>query len=583
MTSFLAQFRLDPSGAERTTVRNRAPVLYHSADGDVALAGAPQLKSQTERGHLLAAVLLGLYRDSGTGFLNELCGEFALAIRLPARQKTLIAVDRMGIGRLAWSVSAVVLTLGTSASEVAAVCENEGRAGIDPQAMFNFMLSHMVPAPDTIYRNVRKLLPATALEFHGARQRELQYWQPRFDRHDRFDLASAHQQALPILERAIARLMPDEHTGSFLSGGLDSSTVTGLLGRTTGEPAKAFSIGFGIDSFNELEYARIASDHFGCTHHTYEVTAGDIVDMIPDIAATFDEPFGNSSAVPTYACARLASSQGVNHLLAGDGGDELFGGNDRYVRHSIFEKYFVVPNFLRTHVLSPLSLRIDPETSPFLLRKFSSYVRQAQIALPDRFESWNLIYREGPKRIFSSEFLESVDTEQPLEMMRDVWESCPGVELLDKMLWYDWKYTLADNDLRKVKTMCELAGVRASFPMLDEEFVDLSITIPSQNKIRRGELRSFFKDVARDILPREILSKTKHGFGLPFGQWLKTHAPLKALVHETIHSLSARNIFNDDFLRSVIEEHKTGHAGYYGYAIWDLIMLEQWLMAHAQG
>jgi asparagine synthase (glutamine-hydrolysing) len=166
--------------------------------------------------------------------------------------------------------------------------------------------------------------------------------------------------------------------------------------------------------------------------------------------------------------------------------------------------------------------------------------------------------------------------------MREAWEDCPSDDLLDHMLWYDWKYTLADNDLRKVTLMCELAGVRVSFPLIDEGVVDLSLKVPTAAKISGHELRSFFKSSVRDLLPTEIINKTKHGFGLPFGVWLKTHQPLQELVYDSLSSLKNRQFLNKGFVERVISEHRDGHASYYGSAIWDMMMLEQWLGRQAR-
>jgi asparagine synthase (glutamine-hydrolysing) len=301
------------------------------------------------------------------------------------------------------------------------------------------------------------------------------------------------------------------------------------------------------------------------------------VEQVPRIAAAYDEPFGNSSALPTFCCARFAKSHGVDHLLAGDGGDELFGGNDRYVRQKVFEHYGRLPSWLRNALVQPLAERFDPDTSPLLLRKFSSYVRQARVPLPERYESWNMIYREGAAEVFDADLIATVDTAHHLRKMQATWDECPSDDLLDRMLWYDWKFTLADNDLRKVVRMCELADVRVSFPMLDEAVVDLSLQVPSSAKINGNELRSFFKSSVRDFLPREIIDKKKHGFGLPFGVWLKTHRPLQELVYDSLNDLKGRHLLNRKFIERVAEEHREGHASYYGYAIWDLMMLEQWL------
>jgi asparagine synthase (glutamine-hydrolysing) len=160
--------------------------------------------------------------------------------------------------------------------------------------------------------------------------------------------------------------------------------------------------------------------------------------------------------------------------------------------------------------------------------------------------------------------------------MQDVYESAQSSDLLDRMLAYDWKFTLADNDLRKVVTSCNAAGIEVAFPFLDNRVVDVSIAVPSNQKMNRLELRSFFKDAMRGFLPDEVLKKTKHGFGLPFGQWLKTDKPLADLVYGSLSDLKKRAIVRATFIDQLIDEHRSGHAGYYGYVIWDLVMLEEW-------
>jgi asparagine synthase (glutamine-hydrolysing) len=207
-------------------------------------------------------------------------------------------------------------------------------------------------------------------------------------------------------------------------------------------------------------------------------------------------------------------------------------------------------------------------------------VEQASIPLPDRFENWNVIYREGRPRLLDEEFADSVDLEAPLQLMRDVWDSAPTRNLLERMLWYDWKFTLADNDLRKVGTMCELAGVRVSYPMLHSDVIALSTRVPSSLKMKRLELRTFYKRAMRGFLPDEILNKSKHGFGLPFGQWLKTDPALADLIYSLLSDLKKRRIVSARFLTELVDDHRAGHASYYGYAIWDLAMLEAWLCHH---
>jgi asparagine synthase (glutamine-hydrolysing) len=542
----------------------------------LGLVGRPRLDEKTFDASTIAARLLAAYAHDDAQFLSRLRGSFALYLCDRDARTTLIAIDRMGIESLAWAASAGTLTFGSSAAEVARVAASNQR--IDHQAIFDFMLGHVVASPDTAFVGVHKLLPATYAKTASGRVEVRRYWAPSFDR-THVDIATLQAAVLPTISSAVAATQPEpyESTGSFLSGGLDSSTVTGSLTKLSDRRSPAFSVGFGVELFDELAFARLAVQRFGCPHYEYTVTPEDIIELVPKIAAAYDEPFGNSSAVPTYCCARLAKSHGIQHLLAGDGGDEIFGGNERYVRHKIFEHYRKVPVWIRSGVLEPLAARIDPERAPLPLRKFSSYVRQAGVPLPERYETWNLVYREGPTNVFDSDFLASVDAAHPLRRMRETWEDCPSDDLLDRMLWYDWKYTLADNDLRKVTLMCDLAGVRVSYPMIDEDVVDLSIQVPTAAKISGHELRSFFKNAVRDFLPSEIIHKTKHGFGLPFGVWLKTHAGLKELVYDSLSTLKGRRLLDARFIERVIVEHRDGHASYYGSAIWDMLMLEQWL------
>jgi asparagine synthase (glutamine-hydrolysing) len=166
--------------------------------------------------------------------------------------------------------------------------------------------------------------------------------------------------------------------------------------------------------------------------------------------------------------------------------------------------------------------------------------------------------------------------------MASVYESVGEASLLNKMLAYDWQHTLADNDLRKVGTMCDLAGVKVSYPLLDPDIVELSLRVPSHVKMRNKELRTFYKYAMREFLPAEILSKTKHGFGLPFGVWMKTHKPLADTVFGFLSALKTRRIVRPEFIDRLIAEQRGGDPGYFGYAVWDLTLLEAWLQAHTK-
>jgi asparagine synthase (glutamine-hydrolysing) len=551
----------------------------HEAGGVcVALHGQPRWRTQREAGPASAAAIHAAYIAHGRRFLEDLLGPFAVVVIDSNADRVLLAIDRMGIERLAYAHVDDVLAFGTSAEQVAHMPAIG--ASVRGQGIYDFLMLHMIPAPDTIFERVRKLPPASVAVFERGKLEVHRYWAPQFRERDPEPFEKLRDELHASLADAVRDSRPDGATGSFLSGGLDSSTVSGVLGKVTSGPARTFSIGFGVEAYNELQYADIASRHFGTKPTQYHVTANDVVTAFPLIAAAYDEPFGNSSAVPTYFCAKRAAEQGVTHLLAGDGGDEIFGGNDRYARQQVFDFYYNVPGILRSGLLEPASKVLAPGRAFKPLGKFVSYVEQARIPLPERLESWNFVYREG-NRMLEQQFAASIDPRAPFRLMHEVYTAAPCKSTLNKMMYYDWQYTLSDSDLRKVNTMCALAGVQVSYPMLDARVIDLANRVTPAQKMERLELRSFFKKAMRGFLPAEILDKTKHGFGLPFGDWLKSDAKLAELIYSHLSDLKTRRLVRPAFLDELIDSQRRGHAMYYGYAIWDLAMLEAWFKAHA--
>jgi asparagine synthase (glutamine-hydrolysing) len=365
--------------------------------------------------------------------------------------------------------------------------------------------------------------------------------------------------------------------GAFLSGGTDSSTVCGMLGRATGRPTRTFSIGFDAQGFDEMEYARITAKHFGCEHHEYYVTPQDVVDAVPKIAAWYDQPFGNASAIPTYYCARMAREHGVQRLLAGDGGDELFGGNARYAKQHLFGLYQRVPGLLRRGLLEPALLALPPDFGFTPLRKLRSYVEQARPPMPQRYQDYNLLNHLGQENVFTPEFLGSVDPGHPLAMLIGAHAPYAGSSLIDQMLAIDLRFVLADGDLPKVTQMCAMAGVDVAFPLLDDRVVRFSGTLTAAQKLRGTQLRWFFKHALRDFLPPAVLTKEKHGFGLPVGAWLVEHRPLLDLAADSVATLRERGIVRPRFLDELFGTRLKEHAAYYGNMIWVLMMLGLWL------
>jgi len=525
-----------------------------------------------------AVDLLEEYRRDGSALVSRLAGRFAVAILDSSAARVVLAIDPMGIERLAYAAAPGLFTFGSSAEAVATCPGIE--SGLSRQAIFNYLLLHMVPAPDTIFAGVRKLRAGHMAVWSEGRVEVTPWWRPRFIESDGTPLEELKADLHASLATAVADSEPDARTGAFLSGGLDSSTVAGVLGRARTEPVDTFSIGFGYPEFDELSYARIANRRFGCRGHEHTISGDDIADAFSLIARAYDEPFGNSSALPLYYCARLARESGMDHLLAGDGGDELFAGNSRYAWQEVFARYERVPAFVRKGIIEPLLTAVPEALRIRVMRRAGSYVRQANIRLPERLEIWNLMYRVGVSDVLHPEFLASIDPAAPLAGMKEVWDEAPCDSQLNRLLYYDWEYTLADNDLRKVETMASLAGIRVSYPMLHPDVVDLSLRVPPALKMPGTKLRHFYKEAMSGFLPDEIIHKTKHGFGLPFGLWLNDSPRLRDLVMGSLSDLRRRNIVQPAFLDRLLHLHSSEDASYHGVFVWVLAMLEHWLAEH---
>lgn len=527
----------------------------------------------------VARTFLAAYETHGPDALALLEGAFALALIDEGRGEVLLAVDRMGVWPMAYAVPRPgFLVFG---SHVDAIASHPSMpVEVEPQALFDYVYFHVIPGPRTAIRGVTRLLPGTYGLFKSGAIEVLPYWEMKYFENDRAPFPSLRDRFVRTLRESVADAASVGEVGAFLSGGTDSSTVAGLLTATLGEPARTFSIGFDAAGYDEMGYARIAAKHFGTKQFEYYVSPEDVVAAIPKVAAAYDQPFGNASAVPTYYCARLAASEGVTHLLGGDGGDELFGGNARYATQYLLSLYTGLPDWLRAKLIEPLAFRLPGAERIPGMGKLRGYIRLASMPMPARLESYNLVERLGATRIFCEEFLAAADPDAPLRQLAETYGRARARSLINLMLALDLKYTLTDNDLPKVTRMCDVAGVDCSFPFLDARVVEFSAHLAPELKLKGTRLRYFFKKALRDFLPKEVIAKRKHGFGLPFGVWLDQHRPLRELAMDSLADLKGRGIVRPDFIDELASVHLASHASYYGVMVWVLMMLEQWFKQH---
>lgn len=555
---------------------------WSAADGNILCAVAGNLDwLQVELADIQlkrdpAQAVLHAYRRDGTAFLDRLGGRFAVFVWDASNRTGVLARDRFGQVSVYWKQTTTGdLLFAPTATAVNAL--DGDSASLSLQAIFTYFYFHMVPSPLCVFDGVQKLPASHALFASDGHWQLRRYWEPDFREDADASMSEAGAEMLGLLSSSVVRLAGDVDSGAFLSGGLDSSTVAGLMAKRLPRP-KTYSIGFDAEGYDEIAYARIASDLFGTEFNTYYVTPEDVLAELPRIAAAYDEPFGNSSALPAFFCARFAAEDGRERLLAGDGGDELFAGNERYAKQTVFEQYGRLPAWTRRYLVEPLLHRVLTERMP-VVAKSRSYVRQANVPLPDRLQTYNFLNRLGTDNIIAPEMLEQIDADLPLQLDRDLYNHPRSATRLNRMLFLDWHHTLADNDLRKVNRMCELAGIQVEYPMLDDHVVEFSTRVSSGRKMRANRLRDFYKRAVSDLLPASIINKPKHGFGLPFGVWMEQHPGLQELAGDNLARMKRRGYIRPDFIDEIQRLHREQHAGYYGEFIWAAMMLELWLTA----
>jgi asparagine synthase (glutamine-hydrolysing) len=544
---------------------------------DFMKLGAPTLAddSQLGRSELSAQAWQTLIAEHGLADAAAMLrGGFAIGSRLPDGTAT-AAVDRFAIQTLCYRVVDGRLRVAERADELA-----DSSTDIDPQAIFDYLYFHCIPSPRTIFKDIFRLPPGHCVEYREGRVTVSRYWLPEFSEPSTGSFDALRLEFIELLDQSVRRQLDGSKPACFLSGGTDSSTVAGLIGKVAGSPASTYSIGFEAEGYDEMAFARIAAKRFGTEHHEYYVTPDDLVRSIGMVAGAYDQPFGNSSALPAYYCAKFARDDGVTKLLAGDGGDELFGGNSRYALQRVFSWYRRLPSALRSGVLEPVFKPGAFKGLP-VLGKGPGYINQAKIPMPDRLQMYNLLRRLGYDDVLSPGFLSRIDADSAAAQQRDIWAQAHCALDINRTLAFDWRYTLAESDLPKVRGTTQLAGVEVGFPLLDDDLLAFSMRLPGDFKLKGLKLRWFFKEALRGFLPDEIINKKKQGFGLPFGVWALRHDGLKRLAVDSLHSMAGRGIVRPDFIDTLLKTHLPSHPGYYGEMVWILMMLEQWLRQHA--
>jgi asparagine synthase (glutamine-hydrolysing) len=536
----------------------------------------PELRPELEsRGHHFRTncdteVIIHLYEEMGADCVQKLRGMFALAIYDKTKRKLLLARDRLGKKPLHYALHKGNLYFASEIKSILAVVPE--LAEVNSQGLLEYLYYGYVPDPLTAYTGIHKLEPGHSLEFQNGKIQIRKYWDlPEYNTH----APTSEEECLEELEQRLfeatkIRLISDVPLGAFLSGGIDSSIVVALMARASSAPVKTFSIGFKKDDFNEAHYARIVAQKFGTEHHEM-ILDPDVVQTVDHLTSSLEEPFGDNSMLPTYYVSQMAR-QHVTVALSGDGGDETFGGYDRYRIHSerrIFER---IPagarKFYRDHVFPrvPNTMRGRAYSYNVSLPWQERYIDQLSF-LPS-FE------RDTP--ILSQDFREILKRgEDPANALRRFFANTPAKDPVDQLLYVDTKTNLVGDILTKVDRMSMLNSLEVRVPILDHVFVEWVTGLPSELKLRGNQQKYIFKKLAERLgVPREALYRQKQGFALPLRYWMKHELKEMLMILLEPRTLN-RGYFNAAGVRKLMDDHLVRGRGNTA-RIWRMLMFELW-------
>ncbi|MEM8497277.1 MAG: asparagine synthase C-terminal domain-containing protein [Pseudomonadota bacterium] len=522
-----------------------------------------------------SSVSENLYKTSLPG-LETPAGNFLTATYDRATNELTLCTDYLRSFPVYYAESAGGLTCSSDCRLLAKFLK---LTDVDDLAVYHYLNFSYVPTPHTIYKNIRKLPPASVLRFNASQGAlTVRHWRPKYTESLGMDEHEAEIALRTHIVEAIENLRPNGHNwGSFLSGGNDSSTVSAVLSaQDRNATVNTFSIGFSEQGYDELPYARIAAKAFSAKGFDKKVSANEAFECIGKLVDIYDEPFGNSSAIPTFFCAALAAQNDVFTLVAGDGGDEVFGGNERYAKDAIFQRFYSLPESIKkmfqvaSSSLAPLDLRF--------INRVNNFVSRGSLPNPERFYVDDSFASDFYEDFLTKPFQSLAKRDTSLELVSQHFNECEASTDLNRLMYIDLQMAIADNDLMKVNKTAKAAGVSVFYPYLSKSLIEFTCKLPSRFKLNGTQKRYLFRKSVANILPPQILQKKKQGFGLPVSVWFREQENFRALVHDVLLSPTAsqRGYFNHKFINQLVSRHDKG-AWDYSAELWMLIILELWL------
>jgi asparagine synthase (glutamine-hydrolysing) len=512
-------------------------------------------------------VIVHAYEQWGKEAIGRLRGMFGLALWDANTRSLLVARDRIGIKPLHYAMVNGRFYFG---SELKSLLEApDVPRDLDPDALDHYLSFLYTPRDGSIFRAVRKLPPGHLLTWNDGRISIERYWQVSTTEAFTGSEEDAVQQLRSVLSDAVrSHLVSDVPLGAFLSGGVDSSLVVGLMSEVSGSRVKTFSIGFDEPAFDELEHARRVADHFGTDHHEF-VVKPDGVSILDRLISHFDEPFADSSAIPTWYVSEMARRH-VTVVLSGDGGDELFGGYDRYLPH---------PRVVAFDRYSPRALRrvatIAASRLPHGARG-KNFLRHVGRDNRGRYlDAIRFFGADEKPALLTPEFRQAIAGPDPEARLARHFERFAELPWPSQMMRFDAETYLPEDVLTKVDRMSMAHSIESRVPLLDNAVIAFASSLPASLKIKNGRRKHVLKEVAATLVPRDILDRKKQGFGVPLGTWFRGN--LRELFADTLLTPASlqRGYFQPTFVRRIVDEHLKGTRDH-TLRLWQLVVFEKW-------
>jgi asparagine synthase (glutamine-hydrolysing) len=531
-----------------------------------------------QEGHRFATttdteVIVHGYEQWGRGVFAHLRGMFGIAL-WDSRVRTLwLARDRAGIKPLYYVEHEGRLFYGSELKSLLAAGAVE--RAIDPQALAHYLAFLYTPPDGAIFPGVRKLPPGHVLCWRDGHATVTPFWTPPIDEAVDVDETEAEELLLARLRDAVrSHLVSDVPLGAFLSGGVDSSLVVALMAEASSRPVKTFSIGFDEPAYDELDAARLMAQHVGAEHHEF-VVRPDALAIVEQLVAHFDEPFADASAIPTWYVSELARRH-VTVVLSGDGGDELFAGYDRYVPHAQVSRFDTLP-VPGKRALAGFAARTLPHGA-----RGQRFLRH--VARDDESRYIESVSFFGPedRHALLDGGVAAPDGPAPEDHMRARFEHVRHLPLVSRMMHVDFGTYLPEDILTKVDRMSMAHSIESRVPLLDHLLVEFALRLPLRMKLRDGQRKYLLKRVAARVLPPQLLTRKKQGFGVPLGVWFR--GKLRGAFQDVLLSARARQrgYFNPREIQRLLHEHLTGRRDH-ELRLWQLLMFELWHRSYLDG